>query len=109
MAPHCSDIWYKAPRRPVPVVLTCEISTPCSLLSEPPKGTQGTLTEARSFWLVLMELYGVITLSVVLSLRGKWLTVLIRNGVFYGIVARMNRVNMNRKASPGLFFLVLCL
>lgn len=68
----------------------------------------GHPNRSQIFWLVWIELYGVITLRRVLSLRGKWFTVLPRNGVFYGIVAGMNRLNVNRKAGTRLFFLVLC-
>ena len=89
-------------------MITYDVLAPCPLLSDPLWRIQNTLIEARSFWLVLIELHGVITLTVVLSLRGEWFTVQTGNGVFlYGIAAGINGVKTNRKAGTWLFFLIL--
>lgn len=55
--------------------------------------------------LVLTELYGVITLRMVLSLRGKYPNW--KWCFFYGTEAGINRVNLNRKAGTWQFFLVV--
>lgn len=78
------------------------------LLSGPLRRAQSTLAEARLFWFVLPEHYGVLILRVMFSGRGEHFTVLTRSNVLsHGIVAATNGVTMNRKAGTWLLFFAL--